>query len=135
MLNQVVIMGRLAADPELRMTGNNIAVCSFSIACDRDYKAKDAERETDWFDCVAWRGTAEFICRNFFKGQSIAISGRLQTRTYVDKQGNKRKVTEVVADNAYFCGKKEPGSYAAPDFSDSTVGSFEELSDEEDLPF
>ncbi len=132
MLNQIVIMGRLTADPELRATGNNISVCSFTVACDRDYKAKNAERETDWIDCVAWRGTAELICRNFFKGQSIAVSGRLQTRTYQDKQGNNRKVTEIVVGSAYFCGKKETSNDA---FTYSEASAFEELDDSDELPF
>lgn len=132
MLNQVTIMGRLSADPELRATGNNVSVCSFTVACDRDYKARDAERETDWIDCVAWRKTAEFISRNFFKGQAIAISGRLQTRTYEDKQGNKRKATEILAESAYFCGKKDAPN-ESPTYS--AASTFEELDDSDELPF
>ena len=106
MLNKVIAMGRLAADVELKATGSGVSVCSFSIACDRDFKAQDGTRETDWLDCVAWRGTAEFISKYFSKGRMIAVEGRLQTRTYEDKQGNKRKATELVVDNAYFGDSK-----------------------------
>lgn len=110
MLNKVIAMGRLAADAELKSTGSGVSVCSFSIACDRDFKAQDGTRETDWLDCVAWRGTAEFISKYFSKGRMIVVDGRLQTRTYEDKQGNKRKATELVVENAYFGDSKTAGS-------------------------
>lgn len=117
MLNKVIAMGRLAADVELRATGSGVSVCSFSIACDRDFKAQDGSRETDWLDCVAWRGTAEFISKYFSKGRMIVVEGRLQTRTYEDKQGNKRKATELVVENAYFgdskAGDSQPTSAPA----------------------
>lgn len=116
MLNHVNIMGRLTRDPELRRTESGIAVCSFSIACDRDYSGKGSEKETDFFDIVAWRNTAEFISNYFTKGRMIVLSGRLQTRTWTDKEGNKRKVTEVVAESCYFGDSKpqEGGSYQTP---------------------
>ena len=90
MYNKVIIMGRLTADPELRQTPNNISVTSFTVACDRAY-SKSAERQTDFIDCVAWRSTAEFVCRYFKKGQMIAVNGSIQTRNYVDKNGNNHR--------------------------------------------
>ena len=131
MLNKITAMGRLTAAPELKTTGSGTSVCSFTLACDRDYKAKDAERETDWLDCVAWRGTAEFVSKYFDKGRMMVVDGRLQTRTYEDKNGNKRKATEIVVDNAYFGDSKRDGGTAAPN-----PGEFAEISgDDGDLPF
>ena len=101
MLNNVSLMGRLVADPELRHTPNDIAVTSFAIAVDRTYKNGD-ERQTDFLDLVAWRAAAEFICKYFRKGQMIAVQGSIQTRMYTDKEGVKRKRIEVIVDNAYF---------------------------------
>ncbi len=143
MLNIVVIMGRLTADPELKTTNSGISVTSFSVAVDRNF-AKDGNRETDFINVVAWRFTAEFICKYFRKGQMIAINGSLQQRSYTDKDGNKRTVYEVVADNANFCGSKaESGSGSAPirneppaSYSNADVGDFEEISmGDDDLPF
>ena len=102
MLNRIVLMGRLTRDPELRRTQSGTAVVSFSIACDRDYAAQGAERETDFIDIVAWRGTAEFVEKYFSKGRMIVVGGRLQIRNWQDKEGNKRRSAEVVADNVYF---------------------------------
>ena len=108
MLNHITIMGRLTRDPELRRTGSGIAVTSFSIAVDRDYRS-GSEKEVDFIDCVAWRQTGEFVGKYFTKGRMIVVSGRLQARTWTDKDGNKRKATEVVADNCYFGdSKSEP---------------------------
>lgn len=107
MLNHVAIMGRLTRDVELRRTDSGIAVASFAIACDRDYSNKTSgEKEVDFFDIVAWRNTAEFVSNYFTKGRMIAISGRLQTRSWTDKDGNKRKTTEVVAESCYFADSK-----------------------------
>ena len=122
MLNHIVIMGRLARDPELRRTGSGIAVTSFRLAVDRDFAPKDGgERETDWIDCVAWRQTGEFVSKYFTKGRMAVVSGRLQIRTWTDKDGNKRRSAEVVADNAYFGDSKRDdhagsayGGYSAP---------------------
>ena len=118
MLNRVTIMGRLTRDPELRRTESGIAVASFAIACDRDYSNKqNGEKEVDFFDIVAWRNTAEFVSNYFGKGRMIVVSGRLQTRSWTDKEGNKRKTTEVVADSCYFGdskpaeGNQNPGGY------------------------
>ena len=103
MLNHIVIMGRLTRDPELRRTGTGIAVASFSVAVDRDFGGREGgEKETDFIDCVAWRQTGEFVSKYFTKGSMIVVSGRLQIRNWNDKDGNKRRSAEVVADNVYF---------------------------------
>ena len=103
MLNHIVVMGRLTRDPELRRTGSGVAVTSFSLAVDRDFGPKDGgERETDFIDCVAWRNTGEFVSKYFTKGSMAVVSGRLQIRGWTDKDGNKRRSAEVVADNVYF---------------------------------
>ena len=103
MLNHITIMGRLTREPELRRTGSGIAVASFTVAVDRDFGGRDGgERETDFIDCVAWRQTGEFVSKYFTKGSMIVVSGRLQIRGWTDKDGNKRRTAEVVADNCYF---------------------------------
>ena len=103
MLNHITIMGRLTRDPELRRTGSGVAVASFTVAVDRDFGGRDGgERETDFIDCVAWRQTGEFVSKYFTKGSMIVVSGRLQIRSWTDKDGNKRRTAEVVADNCYF---------------------------------
>ena len=107
MLNHITIMGRLTRDPELRRTGSGIAVASFTLAVDRDFSPKDGgERETDFIDCVAWRQTGEFVSKYFTKGRMAVVSGRLQIRNWNDKDGNKRRSAEVVADNVYFGDSK-----------------------------
>ena len=107
MLNHIVIMGRLTRDPELRRTGSGIAVASFTVAVDRDFGGRDGgEKETDFIDCVAWRQTGEFVSKYFTKGRMIVVSGRLQIRSWTDKDGNKRRSAEVVADNVYFADSK-----------------------------
>ena len=118
MLNHIVLMGRLTRDPELRRTGTGIAVASFSIAVDRDFGSKETgEKETDFIDIVAWRNTAEFVSKYFTKGRMAVVSGRLQIRNWNDKDGNKRRSAEVVADNVYFGDSKRDsesgGSYAS----------------------
>ena len=103
MLNHITIMGRLTRDPELRRTGSGTAVASFTVAVDRDFGGRDGgEKETDFIDCVAWRSTGEFVSKYFTKGSMIVVSGRLQIRSWTDKDGNKRRTAEVVADNCYF---------------------------------
>lgn len=103
MLNHIVIMGRLTRDPELRRTSSGTAVSSFTLAVDRDYAPKDGgERETDFIDCVAWRHTGEFVSKYFMKGRMAVVSGRLQIRSWTDKDGNKRRSAEIVAENVYF---------------------------------
>ena len=110
MLNHITIMGRLTRDPELRRTGSGIAVASFTVAVDRDFGGRDGgEKETDFIDCVAWRQTGEFVSKYFTKGRMIVVSGRLQIRSWTDKDGNKRRTAEVVADNVYF-GESKRGN-------------------------
>lgn len=109
MLNTITIMGRLTRDPELRRTGSGIAVASFTLAVDRDFAAEGQERETDFIDCVAWRQTGEFVSKYFTKGRMAVVSGRLQIRNWTDKDGNKRRNAEVVADNVYFGDSKKEG--------------------------
>jgi single-strand DNA-binding protein len=152
MLNRVILMGRLTADPELKQTPNGISVVSFSLAVDRNFAGKGAERQTDFINCVAWRQTAEFISRYFGKGRMMAVEGSLQVRNYVDKNENKRQAVEVVVDQAYFADSKSTGnsspspalSYnAAPAyapvapvaFNSGSVEDFQEIEDEDDLPF
>src|SRR5699024_1360160 len=108
MLNRITLTGRLCADPELRKTQAGISVCSFRIACDRAF-GKGEERETDCLDIVAWRGTAEFVCKYFTKGRLITVDGRLQTRPWTDREGNKRTAYEIVTDNVYFGDSKPKG--------------------------
>lgn len=106
MLNHISIMGRLTKDPELRRTSAGVAVASFTVAVDRDF-SNNGQEETDFFDCVAWRGTGEFVERNFHKGKMIIVAGRLQNRSWTDKEGNKRKTAEIVAENVYFGDSKK----------------------------
>lgn len=102
MLNKIFVMGRLTHDPELRRTGSGTPVCSFSIACDRDFKSQSGEKETDFFDVAAWRATGEFVNKCFTKGRMVVVEGRLQIREWQDKKGNKRRSAEINADNVYF---------------------------------
>lgn len=104
MLNRVVLMGRLTADPELKQTQSGVTVTSFAIAVDRSRTSRDAEKQTDFINCVAWRQTAEFICRYFGKGKMIALEGSLQVRNYTDKNNNKRQAVEVLVDQVHFAG-------------------------------
>ena len=134
MLNKIILMGRLTRDPELRKTGNGTAVTSFTLAVDRDYKPQDGERETDFIDIVAWRGTGEFVSKYFTKGRMAVVEGRLQVRDWKDKDGAKRRSTEVIADSVYFGDSKKVSE------SDTTAepsGEIRELPDEEkgELPF
>ena len=116
MLNHIVLMGRLTRDPELRRTGSGIAVAYLTLAVDRDYAAQGAEKETDFVDIVAWRNTAEFVSKYFTKGRMAVVSGRLQIRNWQDKEGNKRRSAEVVADNVYFGDSKRDGASAPAGF-------------------
>ena len=148
MLNHITIMGRLTRDPELRRTGSGIAVASFTVAVDRDFGGRDGgEKETDFIDCVAWRQTGEFVSKYFTKGRMIVVSGRLQIRNWNDKDGNKRRTAEVVADNCYFGDSRrdgETGGFAAPaapafggySAPAAPVSDFATLSDDDaQLPF
>ena len=132
MLNHITIMGRLTRDPELRRTGSGVAVASFTVAVDRDFGGRDGgEKETDFIDCVAWRQTGEFVSKYFTKGRMIVVSGRLQIRSWTDKDGNKRRTAEVVADNCYFGdSKREEGSsyggntYGGNSYGNNNYGGF-----------
>ena len=158
MLNVAVIMGRLAADPELRHTPNGVAVTSFTLAVDRSYARAGTERQTDWIDVVAWRQTAEFVCKYFTKGQLMAVTGSIQTRNYEDRNGNKRKAVEIQATEVNFASSKREGgsmggdaSYSqprasapaqpaafsepAPAYSSGSSEDFEEILGDDDLPF
>ena len=124
MLNHITVMGRLTRDPELRRTGTGVAVTSFTVAVDRDFGNRESgERETDFIDCVAWRQTGEFVSKYFTKGRMIVVSGRLQIRSWTDKDGNKRRTAEVVADNCYFGDSKRDGdngnAYGGNSFSNA----------------
>lgn len=109
MLNKIIVMGRLTRDPELRRTQSGLSVTSFSVACDRDFKSQSGEKETDFIDIVAWRQTAEFVCKYYSKGRMAVVEGRLQIRDWQDNNGNKRRSAEIVADNIYFGDSKRDG--------------------------
>lgn len=150
MLNIVALMGRLVADPELRTTNSGTNVCSFRIACDRNFARQGEQRQADFIDIVAWKGQAEFVSKYFQKGSMIVVEGALQTRNYEDRNGNKRTAVEVVARTINFGGPKNSGSSssnsedyhsnqvsydepAAPDTEESD--DFAVIDDSEDLPF
>lgn len=157
MLNVIALVGRLVADPELRHTTSGIATCTFRIAVDRSYVRQGEERKADFFDIVAWRQSAEFVCKYFRKGNLIAVNGSLQTRNYEDRNGNKRTAYEIVADNIHFVESKaaassSAGGYAAPapaaapapvraavpepvSYSSGSADDFALIDDNEDLPF
>lgn len=125
MLNHIVLMGRLTADPMLRRTSSGTAVAEFTLAVDRDY-GKDSVKETDFITIVAWRGTAEFVSKYFSKGQMAVVSGRLQIRSWEDKNGNKQRTAEVVAENIYFGESKKRDAYQGPTYEECRDESCEE---------
>ena len=151
MLNRIILMGRLTRDPELRKTQSDTPVCSFSLAVDRDYKKDGEKKETDFIDIVAWRATAEFVSKFFTKGRMAVVEGRLQIRDWTDKEGNKRRSAEVIADNVYFGDSRRDnggdnggsygGGYSAPagGYAPAVGGGasgFAEIDEEDgDLPF
>jgi len=146
MINNVVEMGRLTANPELKQTPNGNSVVNFTLAVDRSYCKAGTQRQCDFLDCVAWKGLAEFISKYFSKGQLIAITGSLQTRSYTDKGGNKRKAFEILVNSASFCESKKDsggtdanpypsGDTAAPKHADGKPEDVEEVPDGNDLPF
>lgn len=147
-MNVIALMGRLTSDPELKTTQSGVSVTSFSIAVDRSYTPKDQEKQTDFINCVAWRGTAEFISKYFHKGQRIALQGSLQSRKYTANDGGQRTVYEVVVDNAFFCESKNEQvsnvtqlpQHPAPSAQNQQAfaqnqQAFEEVLTDEDLPF
>jgi single-strand DNA-binding protein len=137
MLNDITLMGRLTRDPELRYTQNQTPVCSFTLACDRDIGSKKEDaKTTDFIDCVAWRHTAEFISKHFTKGRMMVVHGRLQTRDYEDREGNKHKVTEIPVENAYFGDSRKAETRSGTPEYIQPGNEFQELSDDEgELPF
>lgn len=150
MLNIAAIMGRLVADPELRHTPSGVSVCSFTVAVDRSFSKAGEPRKADFIDVVAWRGSAEFVCKYFRKGSPIALDGAITTETYQDKNGGNRKRTAIVASNIHFAGQKaHPGGAghdsdeggeagpapAAPAYAPGANDDFIELGDSDDLPF
>lgn len=135
MLNHITVQGRICNDIELRRTQSGTAVASFTLAVDRDFK-NNGEKETDFIEVVAWRGTAEFVHKYFGKGKMVIVSGRLQTRNWTDKDGTKRKTAEVVAENIYFCDSKKDSGNTAPNFGNAPTSDFAMLEGEDsELPF
>ena len=141
--NKVILMGRLTADPELKQTQSGTAVTSFNLAVDRKYN-KDEEKKCDFISIVAWKQTAEFICKYFKKGSAILLCGELQTRSWEDKEGNKRNVTEVVANEVSFCEAKStaqgtntsvPSNYMPDAYTTAQTANFEGVEMDSDLPF
>ena len=139
MYQKVIMMGRLAADPELRQTPSGVSVATFAIAVDRQYADKDGKRQADFFDIVAWRELGEFVTKYFCKGKPCLVDGRIETRTYTDKNGIKRKLYEVIAQNVRFCGdgsKTDKGLPEAPPAPKQTEQEdFTEMPPNDDLPF
>ena len=141
MYNKAILVGRLTADPELKQTPSGVSVTTFSIAVQRSYKSNDGTYVTDFIDIVAWRNTAEFICRYFSKGRPILVDGSIQIRTYTDKNGNNRRAWEVVASSAHFVESKSAASadanYSepAPQTTQSNTDDFAEIDDDGDLPW
>lgn len=131
MINRMILQGRLCADPEMRRTQNGTAVCSFRVAWSETVK----DRETKLFlNCVAWQGTAEMICKYFRKGKELAVEGKLSTREYDDRDGNRRSVTEMTVDRVHFCGKNEDAQ-GMPPRTDGKSQFVEMDEDDSDLPF
>lgn len=144
MLNVVALNGRLTSDPELKYTPSNVAVTNFTLAVDRTFSGKDSERITDFINVVAWRSTAEFVCRYFSKGKLVAVQGSLQVRDYTDKDGGKRRVYEVLAEHVHFAEAKrdrDTGHTAAVGQASNKSGDFDvgymniSADDYGDLPF
>ena len=135
-MNRIVIMGRMTKDPELRRTGAGVAVASFTLAVDRDFKGQNGEKETDFIDVVVWRNTAEFVSKYFTKGRVALVEGRLQMRDWTDKDGNKRRTAEVIADNVYFGDSKSDGQANNRENLVSRMSGFAPIAEEDgDLPF
>lgn len=141
MLNRIVLMGRMVADPELKTTPNGVSVATFRLAVERNYAEKGKQREADFIPCVAWRQTGEFIASYFPKGRLLLVEGGLQTRNYEDKTGQKRTAFEVVVDRAYFTGEKASGPEEKADEDDMPAGTAKDwgspppMTDDGDLPF
>ena len=136
MLNKVFLQGRLVADPELRHTQQGTPVASYRLAVDRDYKSKDSNAQnTDFVNIVSWRNAAEFVSRYFTKGRMMLVEGRLQMRSYTDKDGNRRVAAEVVTDNVHFADSRKDGSNNEDGSLQESAGFGELTDDDGDLPF
>ena len=142
MLNKAILMGRLTADPELRKTSGDVSVTTFTLAVNRSFTRQGEQAQTDFIDIVAWRNTAEFASKWFTKGMQVAVSGKIQTRTWEDKQGNKRKSVEVVADEVFFADSKRGDAPARDsmmgepfDLGRAPASAFPMPEDDSDLPF
>lgn len=135
MLNTICLVGRVVHNPELKNTPTGNAVTTFAVAVERNRSGQDGQKVVDYIDVVAWRKTAEFVSKYFSKGSWIAVNGSLQTRTYEDKNGNKRKVYEVLADNVHFCGGKSEASTSDPLDGLKSFDVYSEEDDDGDLPF
>lgn len=135
MLNNVCLQGRLTKDPELRNTSNQVAYASFTLASERDFKDNSGNKATDFINCVAWRGTATFIGQYFHKGDMIVVNGKIQTRNYVDNNGNKVFVTEVLVENANFCGASSGGNNNRPAPAPRQEPVAPVIEEGDDLPF
>lgn len=140
MLNRVIVMGRLVRDPELRWTQSGTAVTSIRIAVDRDFKGQSGEKQADFFDVVAWKSTAEFVAKYFTKGRMAVVEGRLQTREWTDRNGNKRVTTEIVADKVYFGDSKQAEISAEQQQANferlsESMDQFAEVPEDGELPF
>ena len=140
MLNKIIIMGRLVRDPELNTTQNGVAVARFTVACERDRKDANSNRATDFIECVAWRNTAEFVCKYLSKGRMAVAEGRLQIREWKDKDGNNRRTAEIVADNVYFGDSKRDSGDTAPSappaYGEPPSNGFTDIpNDDGDFPF
>ena len=136
-MNRVVLVGRLTANPETRITPNGVTVCNFTVACDRPYVKQGEERQADFINCIAWRQTGEFVSKYFVKGNRIALDGSIQTRSWDDKNGNKRYATEVVVDHVEFAQSKNEGqttAQAVPRESTGNIDGFMPIEDDL-LPF
>ena len=138
MLNHITAAGRLTKDPELRRTQNGVAVASFTIACDRDIKDASGNKQPDFIDCVAWRNTAEFVDKYFTRGRMVIVSGRLQTREWTDKNGNKRRNAEILAESVYFGDSKRSGENTEKNETKEAAQTvdFDQVEiDDDELPF
>lgn len=138
MLNSSQLQGRLTADPELRYTPSGTAITSFTLASDTGRKTKAGDRITNFIDCVAWRNQAEFASKYLTKGRLVVVEGELSTRSYEDRDGNRRKATEITVDQIHFCDSKkdsQPAGQAAPGGNFADTDGFTEVEDGEGLPF
>ncbi|WP_274952459.1 single-stranded DNA-binding protein [Angelakisella massiliensis] len=135
MYNKAILIGRLTTNPEMKRTSSGVSVVSFTLAVDRRFSGKDGDRKADFINCTAWRGTAEFICKHFGKGDPLGVEGSIQTRSYEDKNGNKRTAVEVVAENVFFVGSKKSDAREPEEPEASMPPKGQDDFEDDDLPF